>query len=65
MFCGGAGVQWNTNGGKCSICGESYTANPKLFEKGGQYYTGRSVRTYKQGQTIDVNVEVILRIAFT
>ena len=21
-------------GGKCGICGESWTANPKLFEKG-------------------------------
>jgi hypothetical protein len=45
-------------GGKCSICGESYSASPKLFEKGGQYYTGKSVKTYKKGQTIDVHVEV-------
>jgi hypothetical protein len=29
-----------------------------LFEKGGQYYTGKSIKTYKKGQTIDVYVEL-------
>ena len=43
--------------GKCGICGEDYSA-PKLWERGGRNYVGRSVRTYTQGQVIDVYVQV-------
>ncbi len=44
-------------GGKCGICGENFSAT-KQFEKGGVYYTGKIVRTYQKGQTINVHVEV-------
>ena len=37
---------------------ESWSAYPKLFEKGGRYYTGRTVRTYRIGSIINVHVEV-------
>jgi hypothetical protein len=56
MFCGGLGHQWNVNDGKCSICGEPYEKEVKLFEKGGAMYKGTSVKTYTQGQQIDVKV---------
>jgi len=56
MFCGGLAHQWNNNGGKCGICGEPYDRPVKLFEKGGQMYKGTSVKTYQQGQQIDVKV---------
>ncbi|CAF4542593.1 unnamed protein product [Rotaria sp. Silwood2] len=58
MFCGGVGHQWNTNGGKCGICGEPYDRAVKLFEKGGTMYTGKIVKTYIQGQQIDVKVKL-------
>ncbi|CAF3625173.1 unnamed protein product [Rotaria sp. Silwood1] len=56
MFCGGMGHQWNVNDGKCSICGEAYDKKVKLFEKGGAMYKGTIVKTYTQGQQIDVKV---------
>ncbi|CAF3730305.1 unnamed protein product, partial [Adineta steineri] len=58
MFCGGVGHQWNTNGGKCGICGEPYDRAVKLFEKGGRKYLGKIVQTYKQGQQIDVKIKL-------
>jgi len=56
MFCGGIQHQWNAHGGKCSICGEPYDRVNKVFEKGGAMYTGKIVKTYNQGQQIDVTV---------
>jgi hypothetical protein len=44
--------------GKCSICGEPFDRANKLFEKGGAMYTGKIVKTYTQGQQIDVTVVV-------
>lgn len=43
--------------GKCGICGEDYSG-PKELEKGGSLYRGLTVRTYTQGQLIDVVVDV-------
>jgi len=56
MFCGGIKRQWETNGGKCGICGEPYDAPVKLFEKDGAMYKGTSVKTYRQGEQIDIKV---------
>jgi len=50
----------NVIGGKCGICGEPYDRANKLFEKGGAMYTGKIVKTYTQGQQIDVPVVVSL-----
>ena len=47
-------------GGKCGICGEAYNSENKLFEKGGEMYTGKIVKAYNQGQEIDVTVVVSL-----
>ncbi|CAF3466509.1 unnamed protein product [Rotaria socialis] len=56
MFCGGINHQWSVNGGKCSICGEAYDQKTKLFDKGGEKYLGKIVRTYTQGSVISVTV---------
>jgi len=56
MFCGGIQHQWNVHKGKCSICGEAYDKPNKLFEKGGSLYLGKIVKTYRQGEAIEVKV---------
>ncbi|CAF0838850.1 unnamed protein product, partial [Rotaria sordida] len=56
MFCGGVQQQYTINKGKCGICGEVYDEKNKLFEKGGSMYKGTSVKTYEQGQQIQVKV---------
>ncbi len=44
-------------GGLCGICGEEYKS-VKKFEKGGSLYRGLTVRTYTQGEVIEVVVEI-------
>jgi len=46
-------------GGKCSICGEPYDRGMKLFEKGGAKYLGKIIKTYDQGQQMDVQIKVM------
>jgi hypothetical protein len=50
--------------GKCGICGEPYDRENKLFEQGGDFYTDKIVKTYTQGQQIDVTVVVSLILNF-
>ena len=45
-------------GGKCAVCGEAFDKPVKLFERGGAMYKGTVVKTYIQGQQIDVKVMV-------
>lgn len=59
MYCGGFATQWNKNGGRCGICGDSYDQpNPRTYEKGGAKYLGKIVRTYNKGAEIPVVVQV-------
>uniref|UniRef100_H2YE08 Chitin-binding type-4 domain-containing protein n=1 Tax=Ciona savignyi TaxID=51511 RepID=H2YE08_CIOSA len=46
------------NGGKCGICGDSYTAAVKENEAGGKYALGIITRNYRPGSTIAVEVEI-------
>ncbi|RZB84929.1 uncharacterized protein BDFB_010861 [Asbolus verrucosus] len=56
-FCGGQDVQWNTYGGKCGVCGDSYGAShPQANENTGTYGIGKVVREYSQGSVIDVQI---------
>ncbi|XP_013418916.1 uncharacterized protein LOC106179736 [Lingula anatina] len=55
LYCGGKGRQWNTNGGKCGICGDPYDGK-RDHEAGGRYATGTIVRSYQTGQVIDIEV---------
>ena len=49
--------QWNTQGGKCGICGDPW-GGLKENETPGKYATGTIVATYTQGQNIDVSVRI-------
>jgi len=57
MFCGGFSKQWNENGGKCGICGDSWD-EPREYERGGAKYLGKIVRNYPKGTTLPVTVQV-------
>ena len=60
LNCGGFSVQWETNNGKCGVCGDPYHFKPgkALFTHPGEYATGTITKTYKEGQTIEVLVDV-------
>ncbi|XP_041355235.1 uncharacterized protein LOC121372861 [Gigantopelta aegis] len=58
QFCGGREYQHNLMGGNCGVCGDKYDASPRPHEAGGVYATGTIVKTYKQGQTITVTVQL-------
>ncbi|KAK3581748.1 hypothetical protein CHS0354_035079 [Potamilus streckersoni] len=57
LFCGGREVQWNTNGGKCGICGDPWDG-PRENEVGGKYAQGIIVRKYERGSIINVTVQI-------
>ncbi|XP_052786377.1 uncharacterized protein LOC128221816 [Mya arenaria] len=59
LFCGGASVQWNKNGGNCGVCGDNYADVIKENEDiGGKYVTGTIVRSYVMGSKIDVTIKL-------
>ncbi len=50
-------IQWDKNCGKCGICGDPYPdPEPRNHEDNGLYDNGYIVRTYREGQLIDVEV---------
>lgn len=57
LSCGGFGVQFYRNNGKCGICGDPYHSD-RPNEAGGLYATGTIARTYNQGDVITVQVEI-------
>lgn len=58
-FCGGYGVMWGTNGGKCGLCGDPYhNPKPRTHELGGKFGQGTIVKTYKQGTVINVTIRI-------
>ncbi|XP_047992371.1 uncharacterized protein LOC125231068 [Leguminivora glycinivorella] len=53
LNCGGFSTQWSSNGGKCGICGDSYSIPPpRPHELGGMYGIGVVVAKYLPGATI-------------
>lgn len=58
LFCGGKWKQHGENGGKCGICGEDASLQPKLFEKGGSYYQNYVYAKYPVGGIIDASVKL-------
>lgn len=47
LFCGGFGVMWGKNGGKCGLCGDDYSiATPRPNELGGIYGQGTIVKRF-------------------
>ncbi|XP_042867363.1 uncharacterized protein LOC122250106 isoform X2 [Penaeus japonicus] len=57
-FCGGFQHQYQSQGGRCGICGDAWDEDPRPHEAGGKYATGTIVRTYTEGQTIAVRVDI-------
>ncbi|XP_072045962.1 uncharacterized protein [Amphiura filiformis] len=58
-YCGGKGVQWGSNGGKCGVCGDNWAdAEPREHEDGGRYDTEIISRTYFAGQVVELVPEV-------
>ncbi|XP_045180175.2 uncharacterized protein LOC123539591 [Mercenaria mercenaria] len=57
LSCGGYWNQWGINNGRCGVCGDPYQG-PRENEAGGKYATGTIVRSYKEGQQINVEIEI-------
>jgi len=59
LYCGGFSVQWEQNGGKCGVCGDSMSLPaPRPHEGGGRYGNGIVGRRYSMGQTIDIEIDI-------
>ena len=59
--CGGTSRQWKKNEGKCGVCGDPWDSE-RPYEKGGERYYGKIMRTYRQGSAINVEIIVILNL---
>jgi len=58
-YCGGFTRQWQTNRGKCGICGDAWDEpQPRANEAGGRYGRGVITRKYRKGQSIKVRIEL-------
>ncbi|XP_018560915.1 uncharacterized protein LOC108903281 [Anoplophora glabripennis] len=58
-FCGSAYVQHYKNGGKCGLCGDSYSdPHPQDNENTGKYGAGLIAGTYEAGSVIDVKIRL-------
>lgn len=60
MFCGGKQHQYETNGGKCGVCGDPYDApQPRDNEGGGKYSSGIISKCFeKTASVIEVKVQL-------
>ncbi|KAK3713146.1 hypothetical protein QZH41_010058 [Actinostola sp. cb2023] len=58
LNCGGFNVQWNTNNGKCGVCGDPFHEDPPKYVHPGMYATGFITKTYRKGQDIAVQVKL-------
>ena len=58
LNCGGFNVQWKTNGGKCGVCGDPYHEKNQPHIYPGKYANGIITKTYREGQEIEVLIEI-------
>lgn len=60
LWCGGYGVQWNSeNAGKCGLCGDNYSdPTPRSNELGGTFGQGVITKSYKAGSVIEVTARI-------
>jgi hypothetical protein len=56
LNCGGFGIQWKRNGGKCGVCGDAYHLQNPSFVYPGNFARGVITKVYRQGQEIDLKV---------
>ncbi|MPC86955.1 hypothetical protein E2C01_081800 [Portunus trituberculatus] len=58
-FCGGFNHQYEVNGGKCGICGDSWEEDPRPHEApNGLYATGTITKQYTQGQVFTLAANI-------
>ncbi|XP_059147506.1 uncharacterized protein LOC131935159 [Physella acuta] len=57
LFCGGVGIQYGQNNGKCGVCGDPWNGR-REHEAGGIYANGIIVRKYEVGEPIKVKIEL-------
>ncbi|XP_065558115.1 uncharacterized protein LOC136025946 [Artemia franciscana] len=59
LYCGGRGVQFGVNDGKCGVCGNDYRDKvPRPHEMNGLYYSGLNTRRYAPGQVLNINIDL-------
>ncbi|KAI8439798.1 hypothetical protein MSG28_013474 [Choristoneura fumiferana] len=59
LNCGGFSTQWESNGGKCGICGDAYNIpEPRPNELGGTYGLGVITAEYLPGATIATTTQL-------
>ncbi|XP_047475550.1 uncharacterized protein LOC125029613 isoform X2 [Penaeus chinensis] len=59
LFCGGFGIQYGQNDGKCGVCGDNWAdPQPRDNEAGGLYGTGLITANFTKGQEVDVEIEL-------
>ena len=64
LFCGGVAKQFQTNGGKCGICGDSYEEpSPQSHETGGKFGNRIISKTYVMGSIINIEIDKIERLS--
>ena len=58
-YCGGFTRQWQTNAGRCGVCGDPWDEpQPRDNEGGGKFGRGTITRIYKKNQSIKVRIEL-------
>ncbi|XP_033735979.1 uncharacterized protein LOC117324301 [Pecten maximus] len=57
LNCGGFTTQWFYNSGKCGLCGDSYSGE-RVNEDGGLFATGIISKSYLEGTTIEIKVDL-------
>ena len=58
LNCGGFNVQWSTNNGKCGVCGDPYHEKDQPHVYPGKYANNIITKTYREGQEIEVLIEI-------
>ncbi|XP_046612093.1 uncharacterized protein LOC124301279 [Neodiprion virginianus] len=58
-YCGGYGIQWGVNNGKCGVCGDAWNLQePRPHETGGKYGNGIIVKKYRAGSIVPIKVQI-------
>ncbi|KAK6184668.1 hypothetical protein SNE40_007097 [Patella caerulea] len=57
-YCGGQQQLWNRFKGVCGVCGDARSPIPRAHERGGKYYAGTVVKTYQEGDSIEVTTQI-------
>ena len=59
LSCGGRNIQWGKHKGKCGVCGDEYGIENPKFEYPGEFATNPPiVKTYREGQQIQVKIKI-------